>query len=355
MTSNEAVEMIAATRSRAVAAGIDVYEYDAVTARIENLDDWSDLFRGAGTGHESAGAKACEEGRLASARQSYLAAAAWYYFAGAWPSPRVSTYQESARAQWTAIQLFEPNARRLTGDKFAGVLRVPGVHPDGGPLVVLVPGLDGAKEEFFTITEELLARGCATFVLDGPGQGELVGTVPPTSEYPAVVGAALDLLESIPDWKPESVGILGCSLGGFYTAATLAREPRLRAGVIVSGLVRGPSWEGLPPHIQGLLRVRTTDEEQGREFIASLDASEGVPSISVPVFIVDGDADPLVNGDYTGAWIAEHAQVAERRVIAGGDHNVANARWKWLPDVADWLAAQLQASIPATTPQGEEN
>ena len=40
------------------------------------------------------------------------------------------------------------------------------------PLVVLLPGLDSTKEEFFAWGNVFLTRGMATLSLDGPGQGE---------------------------------------------------------------------------------------------------------------------------------------------------------------------------------------
>lgn len=337
--------MALATRSRAVAAGIDVHEYDAVTARIESLDAWSDGFRSAAARHAATAVHARDQDRLVSAREAFLTAAAWYFFAGAWPSARVSTYQKAAQAQWAAFELGQPPAERVDGHRFRGILRRPD-EQDDAPLVVLVPGLDGAKEELSSLADALLARGCATFAIDGPGQGELVGELPPTADYPAVVGEALDALQarSTGSWRPAVVGILGCSIGGLYATASLARDERLRAGVVVSGLVKAPPYDDLPPLIQGLLAVRTTSGEEARRFVGSLDITGVVSSISVPVLVVDGDADPLVNGDFTGAWIAEHVAGAQRRVISGGDHNVANARGEWLPGAADWLAAALRAA-----------
>ena len=51
--------------------------------------------------------------------------------------------------------------------------RPPGL--DRPPLVLLIAGLDSTKEEFFAVENIFLARGLATFSLDGPGQGETAG------------------------------------------------------------------------------------------------------------------------------------------------------------------------------------
>ncbi|MDQ6522883.1 alpha/beta fold hydrolase [Nocardioides sp. LHD-245] len=338
-----AAEMAAATRSRAVAAGIDVHEYDAVTGALTSIDLWCETFRGVAASYVTIAEAAREQGRTVTSGEAFLTASAWYYFAGSWPNPHTTTYQEAAQAQAVALTLLDPSAERVEGDLFRGVLRRP--TTESAALVVLVPGLDGAKEELWSLAEALLARGCATLVLDGPGQGELVGVRPPTTDYPAVVREALDVVcaRFEDEGRDVRAGILACSLGGLYATATLAREPRLRAGVVVSGLVKTPLYDDLPPLIQGLLTVRAGDEESARRFTGCLDVTDAARAIDVPLLVVDGDADPLVHGDFTGRWLAEHVPGAERRVVAGGDHNVANARARWLPAAADWLAHQLDA------------
>src|SRR5690606_3664319 len=58
------------------------------------------------------------------------------------------------------------------GSQFPGVFRVPDGPAQAFPTVILVPGLDAAKEELHLLSNVFLARGMATLVVDGPGQGE---------------------------------------------------------------------------------------------------------------------------------------------------------------------------------------
>lgn len=351
MNNDPVAEMVAGTRSRVVGAGIDPYEYAAVTDRMTQLDDWPGAFRAAAQRHLEAAKTAQEAGRRQTARESYRLAGAWFYFAGATASAQVGTFREAADAQWASLQLGDEGERvaRVRGQRFAGFLRVPAGHGGSGPLVVLVPGLDGAKDEYQSLTEEFVSRGVATLAIDGPGQGELVGVQPPTSDYAAVVTEAIDRASSGADvdWTPSAVGIMGLSLGAHYTLRALAQVERLVAGVVVSGFAK-VGWEAIAPLPRRLLLRRTDNEQSAVDFANTLDVSQLVPSITAPLMVVDGGQDPLVHGDFTGEWIAKSVQDGRRRFIEEGDHNVANARWLWLPDAIDWLTGHLtEAAVSA--------
>lgn len=87
--------------------------------------------------------------------------------------------------------MLEPGARRMSGEGFTGWLRGP-ADPPG--TVVVVPGLDSAKEEFLDLVDALLARGPAVFAMDGPGQGVLAATTTFVPGYERVVGRVIDAL-----------------------------------------------------------------------------------------------------------------------------------------------------------------
>src|SRR4029077_8860410 len=94
-----------------------------------------------------------------------------------------------------AHELLDPTAERveapLDGGRVVGNLRRPG-GVDKAPLVVLIPGLDSTKEEFFHWEDVFLARGMATLSLDGPGQGETGFALDIRPDYEAAVGGLLD-------------------------------------------------------------------------------------------------------------------------------------------------------------------
>src|SRR5918992_265970 len=78
------------------------------------------------------------------------------------------------------------------GGRVGGTLRRP-AGEDKPPLVLLVPGLDSTKEEFFRLENVFLDRGMATLSMDGPGQGESGYDLPIRPDYDVAVTAVLDV------------------------------------------------------------------------------------------------------------------------------------------------------------------
>ncbi|MGO8884586.1 MAG: hypothetical protein ACLPUO_07425 [Streptosporangiaceae bacterium] len=62
----------------------------------------------------------------------------------------------------------------------------------GPPAIVLVPGLDSAKEDFRAVEQHFLDRGMAILSVDGPGQGEAEYDLAIRPDREAPGGAILD-------------------------------------------------------------------------------------------------------------------------------------------------------------------
>jgi hypothetical protein len=235
---------------RFTAQGVDPGDFARVTGPLEHWADWLDAWCANGGLHARLALEAEEAGRSLTAGQAWVQAALSYHFAKfVWmldQDKHRNAADRAVAAMTRAHRLLDPTAERVElefdGATMVGNLRRP-PGAERPPLVLLIAGLDSAKEEFFAVESVFLARGMATFSLDGPGQGETgyVTTIRPDFEAP--VAAALDVLCARPDLDGGRVGMLGVSLGGYYAARAAAFEPRIRA-VVVSG---GPYDSG--PHI----------------------------------------------------------------------------------------------------------
>ncbi|MDQ7840591.1 MAG: alpha/beta fold hydrolase [bacterium] len=141
------------------------------------------------------------------------------------PDERVAA---AVASLYAAHRLLDPSAERVEipfeGAPLVGNLR----RPPGAsrpPLVLLIPGLDSTKEEFFHWEAVFLSRGMATFSLDGPGQGESGYTTCIRHDYEVAVTAALDTLAGRGGFDPSRVGAAGVSLGGYYAPRAAAYHP----------------------------------------------------------------------------------------------------------------------------------
>ena len=175
----------------------------------------------------------------------------------------------------------------------ANLRRPPG--SDRPPLVILIPGLDSTKEEFFHHENTFLARGMATLSIDGPGQGESGFALPIRPDYEAAVAAMLDALSGRDDLDLVRVGAVGVSLGGYYAPRAAAFEPRIRAVAAISGPYEfGERWDELPPLTRETFIVKSGahDEREGRERAGALTLCGVVDRIKQPSAVRRGRPGP---------------------------------------------------------------
>jgi pimeloyl-ACP methyl ester carboxylesterase len=101
----------------------------------------------------------------------------------------------------------------------------------GAPLIVIVHGVDGCKEEFLSTELALLAAGFAVAGFDGPGQGEslLMDRRHWVPTFSTSVSALLDTIAQLGVVDVGRTGILGISVGGLWALQTAADDHRVRA------------------------------------------------------------------------------------------------------------------------------
>ncbi|MEW9551543.1 hypothetical protein AB0H75_24450, partial [Nonomuraea sp. NPDC050783] len=181
-------DFAAANLSRATGAGLDPHEYLRVTGELTGLDRGCEALTRAARGHLDRAGRAAT---AVSAAEHYQVAARWFHVATLGPGSgpgRARAAAEADAAMGRALELLEPDARRVEGPGFTGRLR----GPAGAPTAVVVPGLDSGKEEFHDLAAALLRRGLAVLAVDGPGQGVLAATSTVRADYHRVVGRVVD-------------------------------------------------------------------------------------------------------------------------------------------------------------------
>jgi 2,6-dihydroxypseudooxynicotine hydrolase len=211
------------------------------------------------------------------------------------------------------------------------------------PLVVLIPGLDSTKEEFFIWESVFLHRGMATLSLDGPGQGETGWRMPIRPEYELAVHAVLDAVSGRPGLDPRRIGAVGVSLGGHYVVRAAAFEPRLRAVAGVSGPYDfAAGWEAMPRLTRETVAHHTgaQDDEDARRRAHQLNLDGVAERVSQPCLVVTGRLDRVIAWEQTKR-IADAVAGSEWVLYEDGTHVCNNIPYKYRPLVADWMRAHL--------------
>jgi pimeloyl-ACP methyl ester carboxylesterase len=345
---------------RIIIAGVDYNDFARTTGRIERWEDWLDAWTALADEHLELAEDAEAAGRERSAGEAYLHAGVCQHFGKfVWmldaAAHRAAT-ERSIAAMAKAHAFLDPTAERIEaplGDGvLAGNLRRPAPAPAPGrdrappPLVVLIPGLDSTKEEFFHWENAFLTRGMATLSMDGPGQGEAGFRLPIRHDYEVAVAAMLDALGARNDVDLDRVGAAGVSLGGYYAPRAAAFEPRVRAVAGISGSYNfGEVWDDLPPLTREAFTVKSgaRDEREGRERAHALDLTGVLEALEQPALFVTGGLDRIIPWRQTER-IAREAPNATFVLYELGTHVCSNLPYRYRPLVADWMADQLASA-----------
>jgi pimeloyl-ACP methyl ester carboxylesterase len=338
-------DAIAHWAPRFVTNGVDYNDFVRVTSVVATWEEWLPAWVENGHDYAARAREAEEKGRPRTAGELWNQAALSFHFAKFVWMLDMARYEEATRLSVDALRRahahLDPTAERVEiafdGFTMAGNLRVPrdGARP---PLVLLLPGLDSTKEEFLRWEDVFLARGLATFSLDGPGQGEtgLFSRIHP--DYERAVTAAIDALDGF-----ASFGVAGVSLGGYYAPRAAAYEKRIKAAVGISGPFDfAANWDGMPQQTRETVCHHTgaATMEEGREKAAELNLYDAARHIDQPYLAITGRNDRLIPWEQTRRQ-AEEAPGGEFVLYDDGNHVCNNIPWKYRPLTADWLKEKL--------------
>lgn len=331
---------------RFVQNGVDYNDFVATTARVGSWAEWLPEWNRTADMHAEIAEKAEQDGHLLTAGHAWRRASVTRHFGKfVWMVDQALAAEatmRSAQEMRQAHRLIDATAERVetpfADSVIAATLRRP-PQADPAPLVLLIPGLDSAKEEFFYLEQSFLDRGMATLSIDGPGQGETGLAIPIRPDYEAAVTAVLDMLPSTSGVDLARIGLCGVSLGGLYAPRIAAFEPRVRAMAAISGpYAFGEVLPSMPPVSRETFRVKAgaaTDAE-AMAVADALNLAGVCKRIAIPSLYVTGDADRIV------PWQQTERQSRETpggvfACYPGGSHGVSNLLHTVRPVIADWM------------------
>ncbi len=337
---------------RFTANGVEASDLPRITAAAGDWSGWCAAWSAVASEYEEMGREALEAGATVSAGEHLARAATYYHFGKFLFTPdreaMIAAHRSAVTCLTDSLPHLDPPGRRIEvpyeGSVLPGILRMPDGAPRPLPVVMLFPGLDSTKEELRMVEESMLARGLATFAVDGPGQGEAEYSLAIEPAYEKAGSAVIDRLQAENGIDPARIGVWGVSLGGYYAARMVAGDSRIKAAVSLSGPYDlGDSWERLPSLTREAFRERSKapDDEAARLRASDLSLRGRMAAAKAPLLVIVGKRDRLFDWR-EGMRIAEEAGgPAETILLEEGNHGCANLIWHHRPQSADFLARHL--------------
>ena len=336
---------------RLIANGVDFNDFVRTSSAISQWDEWLDAWTATADVHRSLALEARDAGHLQTAGEAFLRAAVTYHFAKfVWvidPERNHRATEAAVRAMYDAHAVLDPGAERIEAELDGGTvvanLRRPPGATEPVPLVVLIPGLDSTKEEFYLWESVFLRREMATLSLDGPGQGETGFRMSIRADYEVAVAAILDAVAHGDGLDLKRVGAAGVSLGGYYVLRAAAFEPRLKAVAGISGPYdMAARWDSMPSLTRETFTYHSgaADQTEARERAATMSLAGVAEIVTQPCLVITGKLDRIVPWEQT-KQIADEVPHAEWVLYDDGTHVCNNIPFKYRPLVADWMRDRL--------------
>jgi dienelactone hydrolase len=297
---------------------------------------------------EVCGDRGWKSGRMETPRVYWRHAADYYHYAQLkLPDSclKEDLRASSRRCYQKLVSLLDPPAARYTvpfkGSLLPGYLRV--ARP-GAPCVILIGGLDSAKEvELHYFAETFLRRSCSVFYFDGPGQGEMSSEVSMTSGFENAVAAVIAALSLDARVGNAPIGCFGVAVGGHLACRAAASNARIEACVSLGGFFDSGVLPKLPPLAGAAFRkaygLSLDDDFTEIAPHITLETLQG--QMMAPLLLVHGTADHLVDMAQITQMQNWACGPVDLMLLDDSEHACADRFNECLPRIGDWMSNWL--------------
>jgi dienelactone hydrolase len=198
-------------------------------------EDWAAAWTGAAEAQERLARRDLERGFRISAGERLLKASVFHIAAERQldrGERKAAAYRKSLDTYRQGAELAELGIERVEVDSPDGILPglfIPAHGPGPHPVMIFFDGFDITKEiQYFKGIPDLVARGIACLIVDGPGNGESVRfrNLPLIAETEKYATAAYEYLAARREFDEKRIGVMAISLGGYYAPRAASLEPR---------------------------------------------------------------------------------------------------------------------------------
>lgn len=341
---------------RMLGHGVDCIDYDKMCRRIAAGEDYVSVCEELGDKAFAHAEKELKMGHRITAGRFFLNASAMY---------RVGEYalvqinDEKLRFYRKLIDSFEKGVRlsnthsterielKYNNTTLAGWLFIPNGAPKDVPVVLVVPGLTGFKEEkYFETIVHLLERGLAVCAYDGPGQGETLYFYNGYQEIEPEKAdrVIIDFLLNHPH-VGNKIGVYGSSFGGYLAPRCAGQNNDVIAACVGRGGTYYPKEivDNVPPYIEKFeVRFGMDGERIIKEMFPRMSLEGIAEKITCPLLLVHTKEDFLCTIDGIRKMLDEAASKDKELVeYPGPCHCADDDNTEATMQIADWLADKL--------------
>jgi dipeptidyl aminopeptidase/acylaminoacyl peptidase len=343
---------VAQVPSRLLSGGVDDCDYLRLQERTEAAgEDWVAVCEELGDAASQHATAELQRGHRLTARRFFRNAEALYrvgqYGITELTEEKVRLYRKLTDSFARAAALADPPLEEVNipykGYAMHGWIQLPATLRPRNPIVIVIPGATGFKEETAAEAQLMVDRGLAVLNIDGPGQGVTCyfngGHL--QLEVEDAYRTMADYLEA--DGRFGRIAISGRSTGGYYVARAAATDPRLRACVVNGGSYEpGELLRARPWYLRKFAILYGTDEVTAMAMVARMTLAGLAPRIQCPLLVVHGEEDPI----FTVAGVRRlHDEAGstdkELRLYPDAGHCANGRETEAYNGMADWLADRL--------------
>lgn len=231
----------------------------------------------------------------------------------------------------------------------------PGYQPGQKvPVIVGVPGMDGFKERFVSLSNDgWMQRNYAVLVIEGPGYWEspVRGIFVDVQGWVETGKEIVKWLRARPEIDGERIAATGSSFGSFFSAAMISEEPAFKACAVTSTCYE-PGGHSIFDEASPTFKKRfmfmagITDEAAFETFRKTIDWHPFAGKIKAPFLVAAGEADELCPLAATEAFISALGGPKQLVIYQDSRHSLSGAAAANGPDPrvyqAEWITRRLK-------------
>lgn len=336
-------------RARFAAMRIPEETVDRALGEVRGLEDWMGAWNRAAQRFLSEARREDGAGRWFEAAVARREAAMCYHAAHfvTDTDPRTVRALKAAgvAAFAQAVPRLMPETRKISlpwrTSQLPAYISRPADYEGPHPLVVLFNGATTTKEELLLWSDPFLDRGIAVMTIDWPGTGEATHLAL-TADCDDITDGLLDFAYDQPDLDPESIVLLGFSLGGSVAVRATALDRRIAACIAVTPPYEPRTWiHYVNPIVQQQLMQLARNPDWVEELLDEFSLGEIVPKLRAPLLVLGAGRDLVVPPEESLHLAAAAGELATLVWYRRGSHGLYEHLDDWTELAATWIATMF--------------